>query len=64
MRELTWCPVCNRKKWSDVIIIETTGKENKITTTCPKCGAVVTKIIAPQLKNKNSEQVSNPKKKV
>lgn len=45
MREESWCPKCNKKRWADVTIIEVTGKENKITTTCPKCGTKITRII-------------------
>jgi uncharacterized Zn finger protein len=48
MRELSWCPKCCKKKWADITIIEIDGTENKITTTCPKCGTVVTKVIGKE----------------
>lgn len=60
MREQFWCPnpKCNKKRWGEVTIIELTGKENKITTTCPKCGTVVTRIIGSEVPQKETSKDS------
>lgn len=55
MREQVFCINCNKKRWSDITIIAVSNKENKITTTCPKCGTVITKVIGVPQSESNKD---------
>lgn len=45
MQEKIFCPKCSRRIWCEIKKIEIGSRENKIIVTCPKCKAVITKVI-------------------
>lgn len=65
MREEIFCPICSKKKWSEVVMIELGLEENTIEVVCPICHNRYTKVIrVPQQENKSPSGASSSKEKV